>query len=52
MPGGIHTASPAAFAAVIAWLNAVVESFAPVGSAPSVVTETVLAGWVTAAGTL
>jgi hypothetical protein len=33
-------------------LNAAVESFAPVGSAPSVTTETELAGWVAAAATL
>ena len=52
MPGGIHTDSPAALAAEIALLNAVVESAAPVGSAPSLVTETELAGWVAAAGTL
>ena len=34
VPDGIHTDSPAAFAAEIAWLNAEVESFTPVGSAP------------------
>ena len=49
---GSRPPRPAAFAAVIAWLNAVVESFTPVGSAPSLVTETVLAGWVRRPGTL
>src|SRR6202046_1334064 len=34
VPLGIQTASPAEFAAAIAWLNAEVESFTPVGSAP------------------
>src|ERR1700722_6599689 len=34
VPLGIQTASPAEFAAVIAWLNAEVESLTPVGSAP------------------
>ena len=34
VPLGIQTASPALLAAVIAWLNAEVESFTPVGSAP------------------
>ena len=33
VPGGIHTVPPLP-AAVIAALNALVESFAPVGSAP------------------
>src|SRR5579863_10155163 len=52
VPDGIHTASPAKLAAEIALRNAVVESLAPVGSAPSLVTEIVLAGWEMAAGTL
>src|SRR5580693_5214787 len=34
VPDGIQTASPALLAAVIAWLNAEVESLTPVGSAP------------------
>src|ERR1700677_2158177 len=34
VPLGIQTASPALLAAVIAWLNAEVESLTPVGSAP------------------
>ena len=52
MPDGIHTDSPAALAAEIALRNAVVESLAPVGSAPSLVTEIEFAGWAAAAGTL
>ena len=39
MPGGIHTVPPAP-AAAIAALNALVESFTPDESAPSLVTET------------
>ncbi len=52
VPDGIHTDSPAELAAEIALRNAWVESAAPVGSAPSLVTEIELAGWVAAAGTL
>ena len=50
VPGGIHTVPPAP-AAVIAALNALVESAAPVASAPSLVTDTEPAGWVSAAPT-
>src|ERR1700742_721894 len=52
VPAGIHTASPAELAAEMALRNAVVESAAPVGSAPSLVTEMELAGWAVAAATL
>ena len=44
MPSGIQTVPPAP-AAAIAELNAAVESAAPVGSAPLLVTETEPAGW-------
>ncbi len=50
VPGGIHTVPPAP-AAVIAALNALVESFTPVGSAPSPVTDTEPAGWLSGAAT-
>src|SRR5437773_2227193 len=44
VPEGIHTVPPAP-AAEIAELKAAVESFAPVGSAPWLVTETEPPGW-------
>ena len=44
VPGGIQTVPPAP-AAVIAALNALVESSTPVGSAPSLTTDTEPAGW-------
>ena len=50
MPGGIQTVPPAP-AAEIAALNAFVESFTPVESAPSLVTETEPDGCVSAAPT-
>ena len=50
MPGGIQTVPPAP-AAVIAALNAVVESAAPVGSAPLLTTETEPDGWLSAPAT-
>ena len=50
MPGGIQTVPPAP-AAVIAALNALVESFTPVGSAPSLTTETEPLGWDSGAAT-
>ena len=49
VPSGIQTVPPAP-AAVIAELNAAVESAAPVGSAPLLVTETEPAGWASGAG--
>src|SRR6266702_2945149 len=51
VPGGIHTGSPFALAAEIALPNAAVESALPEGSAPSVTTDTELAGRLAAAGT-
>lgn len=50
VPGGIHTVPPAP-AALIAALNALVASFTPVASAPSLVTETEPAGCVRAGPT-
>jgi hypothetical protein len=50
VPSGIQTVPPAP-AAEIAELNAAVESAAPVGSAPLLVTETAPAGCAAAAGT-
>ncbi len=50
VPSGIHTVPPAP-AAEIAELNAAVESAAPVGSAPLLVTETEPDGWESAAAT-
>ena len=49
VPSGIQTVPPAP-AAEIAALNAAVESAAPVGSAPLLVTETEPAGWASGAG--
>jgi hypothetical protein len=48
VPGGIHTVPPEP-AALIAALNALVASFTPVGSAPSLVTDTEPEGWVSGA---
>jgi hypothetical protein len=50
VPDGIQTVPPAP-AAAIALLNAVVESFTPVGSAPSLTTDTEPAGWASGAAT-
>jgi len=50
VPDGIQTTPPAP-AAVMASLNALVESFTPVGSAPSLTTETEPDGWVSGAAT-
>ena len=50
VPCGIHTVPPEP-AALIAALNALVESATPVGSAPLLVTETDPAGWVSGAAT-
>src|SRR5580692_12210905 len=50
VPGGIHTVPPEP-AAVIAALNALVESAAPVGSAPSLTTDTEPDGWLSGAAT-
>src|ERR1035438_4749898 len=50
VPGGIHTVPPAP-AALIAGLNALVESLTPLASAPWLVTDTEPAGWVSAAPT-
>src|SRR4030081_580884 len=47
VPSGIHTVPPGP-AAVIAELNAAVESAAPVGSAPLLATEIEPAGWARA----
>src|SRR6185369_5360109 len=51
VPSGIHTVPPAP-AAAIAELNAAVESAAPDGSAPKLVTETEPAGWDSAGATV
>lgn len=50
VPGGIHTVPPGP-AALIAELNALVESAEPVASAPLLVTDTEPAGAVSAAPT-